>query len=140
MKELKGRMVVDGEGQGRAIVTGEPFGFFGGVDPTTGIIIDAWHELHGESIKDKVFVFPEGRGSTVGAAIILELARTSSAPAAILNNSTEIITSAGGVIAKKFYDKEIPMVDSFPCDITKEIRTGDMVQIKRDGTVIILDE
>lgn len=137
MKKLKGHIVVEGSAEGQAIVTGQPFGFFGGVDPTTGIIIDAWHELHGQSIKDKIFVFPEGRGSTVGAAIILELVRTHSAPAAILNNSTEIITSAGGVIAKKFYDKDLPMLDGFDCDITKEIRTGDYIKIMADGTVCI---
>ena len=83
MKEWKGRVLVEGTAEGEAIVTDQPFGFFGGVDPTTGVIIDAWHELHGQSIKDKVFVFPEGRGSTVGAAIILELVRTASAPAAV---------------------------------------------------------
>lgn len=75
MKEWKGHVVLEGTAEGEAIVTKQPFGFFGGVDPTTGVIIDAWHELYGQSIKDKVFVFPEGKGSTVGAAIILELVR-----------------------------------------------------------------
>ena len=139
MKEWKGRVLVEGTAEGEAIVTDQPFGFFGGVDPTTGIIIDAWHELHGQSIKDKVFVFPEGRGSTVGAAIILELVRTASAPAAILNNSSEIITVAGGVIAKAFYDKELPMVDSFGCDITRQIKTGDRVRVAADGTVSVVE-
>lgn len=138
MKEWKGRVLVEGTAEGEAIVTDQPFGFFGGVDPTTGVIIDAWHELHGQSIKDKIFIFPEGRGSTVGAAIILELVRTSSAPSAILNNKSEIITVAGGVIAEAFYGKALPMVDSFDCDITKEIRTGDYVRIMADGTVTVI--
>jgi len=137
MKELKGHIVVNGSAEGEAIVTSQPFGFFGGVDPTTGVIIDAWHELHGQSIKGKVFVFPEGMGSTVGAAIILELVRTGCAPVAILNNKTEIITAAGGVIAKKFYDKDLPMLDEFGGNIVDEIKTGDVVKILEDGTVQI---
>ena len=36
------------------------FGFWGGVDPATGNIIDQRHELYGQNIKGKVFVFPEG--------------------------------------------------------------------------------
>lgn len=139
MKKLKGRVVVEGAAEGEAIVSSQPFGFFGGVDPTTGQIIDAWHDLSGESIKGKVFVFPEGKGSTVGAAIILELVRTSSAPVAILNNATEIITASGGVIAQKFYDKALPMLDGFGCDITKEIKTGNWIKIEADGTVYISD-
>ena len=51
MKKLKGRVVVEGTAEGEAIVSSQPFGFFGGVDPTTGLIIDAWHDLSGENIK-----------------------------------------------------------------------------------------
>lgn len=139
MKEWKGHVVLEGTAEGEAIVTKQPFGFFGGVDPTTGVVIDAWHELYGQSIKDKVFVFPEGKGSTVGAAIILELVRTGCAPVAMLNNTTEIITAAGGVIAKEFYDKDLPMIDNFDCDISAEINTGDRVRIMDNGRVIVLD-
>ena len=70
MKTLQGKGIVEGIGKGPAIVSEKPFGFFGGVNPKTGEIIDKWHELYGQSIKGKVFVYPEGRGSTVGAAII----------------------------------------------------------------------
>ena len=86
-----------------------------------------------------MFVFPEGKGSPVGAAIILELVRTGCAPVAMLNNTTEIITAAGGVIAKKFYDKDLPMIDNFDCDISAEINTGDRVRIMDNGRVIVLD-
>ena len=76
MKVYKGRTVVGGGAvKGEALVSKMPFGFFGGVNPKTGIVIDEWHDLYGESIKDKILIYPEGRGSTVGAAIILELAR-----------------------------------------------------------------
>lgn len=132
MKTLQGKGIVEGIGKGPAIVSEKPFGFFGGVNPKTGEIIDKWHELYGQSIKGKVFVYPEGRGSTVGAAIILELARTGCAPAAIINTNIEVITAAGGLMAKTFYDVDIPMVDGISKEDILSIKDGAMVEV--DGT------
>ena len=135
----KGHVTVTGAPiEAEALVSNQAFGFFGGVNPRTGEIIDRWHDLYGQNMKNKILVYPEGRGSTVGAAIILELARTGCAPAAILNNANEIITATGGVLAKKFYDCDIPMLDQFDCDITKKIKTGDTVHINpKTGEIII---
>lgn len=130
MKVYKGRTVVGGGAvEGEALVSKMPFGFFGGVNPKTGIVIDKWHDLYGENIKDKILIYPEGRGSTVGAAIIMELARTGCAPRAILFNDSEIITATGGILSEKFYDKEMPMMDRFECDVTEMIKTGDVVRV-----------
>jgi predicted aconitase with swiveling domain len=132
--------LIEGKVRAEAIVSTQPFGFFGGVDPSTGTVIDKWHELYGRSIKGKVFVYPEGRGSTVGAAIILELARTGCAPAAIVNVNIETITAAGGLLSKKFYDKDIPMVDRLPEDPTAVIKDGDTVEVDGfTGEVSIVD-
>ncbi len=129
---LQGRVVVEGTAKAEAIVTGQVFGFWGGVDPATGLIVDRRHELYGQSIAGKVFVFPSGRGSTVGAAVILELARAGNAPAAILNNETEPILAAGGYLSGLFYQAGFPMLDGFGQDVTKAIHSGDLVEV--DGT------
>ncbi len=140
MSICKGRTVVEGGiVEGEALVSSMPFGFFGGVNPGTGIVIDRWHDLYEKNMKGKILIYPEGRGSTVGAAIILELARTQCAPKAILFNASEIITVTGGVLAKKFYDCDLPMLDRFDCDITKAVKTGDIVRVDpAEGTVEIL--
>ncbi len=125
--------------EGEAIVSSMPFGFFGGCDPHTGMVIDKWHDLCGQSITGKIFVYPEGRGSTVGAAVMLELVRTQSAPLAILNDHCEIISQCGCILAKKFYDVDMPMMDMFDGNITKEIQTGDWLRIDPEaGTVEVL--
>jgi len=140
MAIYKGHTAVPGHVvEGEAIVSSMPFGFFGGTDPTTGVIVDQWHDLYHQSIKGKIFVFPEGRGSTVGAAVMLELARTGSAPLAILNNECEIISASGCILAKKFYDVDMPMLEKFGCDMTKVIKTGDRVRVDPEaGTVEVL--
>lgn len=138
MKTLQGKGIVEGKARGEAIVSFAPFGFFGGVNPATGIVIDKWHELYGKSIKGKVFIYPEGRGSTVGAAIILELARTGCAPAAIVNCNIEVITAGGGVMAKTFYDTDIPMVDGINRDDLMSIRDGQVIEVNGNTGEIVL--
>lgn len=129
MRTLRGKGIVEGKAEGEVIVSRTPFGFFGGVNPKTGVVIDKWHELCGKSIKGKILVYPEGRGSTVGAAIILELARTGCAPAAVVNVNIETITAAGGILAKRFYDVNIPMVDSLTEEELFSLRDGDRLQV-----------
>jgi predicted aconitase with swiveling domain len=136
MKTFQGKGVTDGKNAGPALVTRQMFGFWGGVDPATGIIIDQRHELCGQNIKGKVFVFPEGRGSTVGAAIILELARCGNAPAAIINRRTEGILAAGGILAGKFYDTTLPIIDGLDADPIAEIKTGDWVEVDASTGVV----
>ena len=67
MEQLKGRLISKGKGEGEALVTSQPISFYGGVDPNTGIVIEKGHELQGQSVKGKILVFPQGKGSTVGS-------------------------------------------------------------------------
>lgn len=133
---MKGRTINGGRVKAEAIVTDQVFGFWGGVDTKTGEIIDERHELCGQSIKDKVFIFPEGRGSTVGAAVILELVRNGVAPAAMINRKTEVILASGAILADKFYQVQMPMIDQFDGDPVTEIKTGDLVEVDGDNGLV----
>ncbi len=124
---LNGRVVRAGRAEGEALVSSDPIGFLGGVDPETGVILDQNHPLRGQSIADKILVFPHGKGSTVGSYTILRLARNGAAPRAMINASSEAITAVGAIIA------DIPMVDLV--DIG-QIHTGDWVVVD-DGRVEI---
>lgn len=136
---MKGRSVNKGKVRAEAIVTDQVFGFWGGVDTKTGIVVDERHELCGQSIKGKVFVFPEGRGSTVGASVILELVRCGNAPAAMINRKTEVILATGAILADKFYNINIPVIDLLDDDPVKCIKTGDIVEVDGDtGEVTVI--
>ena len=37
---MKGRMISPGKAKGKAIVSSEPIGFYGGIDAKTGIVIE----------------------------------------------------------------------------------------------------
>ena len=109
--ELRGRRIFRGKAQGKALVSGEPISFYGGVDPETGIIEEAGHPLEGKSVSGRVLVFPRGKGSTVGSYTLYRMKKTGRAPIAILNRECETIVAVGAIIA------EIPCMDQI--DIEK---------------------
>jgi len=118
--ELEGRIIKAGSAEGLALVSTQAIGFLGGVDPETGVVIEAGHPLEGESIAGRVLVFPTGKGSTVGSYTLYRMARAGTAPAAILNVESEAIVAVGAIIG------DIPMVDRV--DISR-IRSGDRVRV-----------
>ena len=126
--KLVGRAIFEGRAEGRALVSSSPMSFYGGVDPESGEVVERGHELQGKTIKGRVLVFPNGKGSTVGSYIMYRLAKNKVAPAAIVNAKCETIVAVGAIIS------EIPCVDMV--DIRK-IRTGKKVKI--DGGTVILE-
>jgi uncharacterized protein len=128
MEQLKGRIIYKGKAEGEALVTSQPISFYGGVDPNTGIVLEKGHELHGQSVKGKILVFPQGKGSTVGSYTLYRMKKNGTAPAGMINKECETIVAVGAIIS------EIPCVDKV--DVSK-IKTGDKVSIE-DNTVNIL--
>jgi predicted aconitase with swiveling domain len=121
--KLKGRVIKEGRVEAEALVSLEAIGFFGGVDPETGVVVEPGHELEGRRISGKMLVFPTGKGSTVGSYTLYRLSKKGLAPAAIINARSEAIVAVGAIIA------DIPMVDRI--DIS-HIKTGDKVSISSD--------
>jgi predicted aconitase with swiveling domain len=125
--ELSGRVIKHGTATGVALVSPQPIGFLGGVDPETGVVIEPGHPLEGQSVTERVLVFPSGKGSTVGSYTLYRMAKAGTAPAAIINAESETIVAVGAIIS------EIPMVDQV--DITR-IETGDRVRVE-GGRVVV---
>jgi len=127
MEQLKGRIIYKGKAEGEALVTSQPISFYGGVDPATGVIIEKGHELQGQSVKDKILVFPTGKGSTVGSYTLYRMKKNDTAPAGMINNECETVVAVGVIIS------EIPCVDKI--DISK-IKTGDKIQIENERVIV----
>jgi len=125
--ELKGRVIFRGIAEGEALTTTQPISFYGGVDPNTSEIIEKGHELQGKRVKNKILVFPNGKGSTVGSYTLYRMKKGGIAPAGIINKECETVVAVGTIIS------EIPCVDEI--DISK-IKTGDIVRLE-NGVVKI---
>jgi predicted aconitase with swiveling domain len=123
MEQLKGRIIYKGKAEGEALVTTQPISFYGGVDPNTGIVLEKGHELQGQSVKGKILVFPQGKGSTVGSYTLYRMKKNGNAPVGMINKECETIVAVGAIIS------EIPTIDKV--DIS-EIKTGNKVAIEND--------
>jgi hypothetical protein len=122
-------MISPGTVEGKAIVSSEPIGFYGGIDLNTGVVIEKGHPLEGESVKGKILVFPNGKGSTVGSYVIYGLEKNNVGPLGIINKETETIVATGAILAG------IPCVDHI--DI-KQIKTGDRLKLHADKGEVLL--
>ena len=127
---LKGRKVVGGYAEGEALVSADPVSFYGGVDPETGVVVESGHAVEGECITGKVFVFPTGKGSTVGSYVIYRMSKLGTAPAALVNVETEAIIATGCVISG------IPLVDKLDRDPLTEIKSGALLKVSADEGVV----
>ncbi len=121
--ELKGRIIYKGKSEGVALVTTQPISFYGGVDPNSGEVIEKGHELQGQIVKDRILIFPNGKGSTVGSYTLYRMKKNQTAPAGIINRECETVVAVGVIIS------EIPCIDKI--DIAK-IRTGDKVRMENN--------
>jgi predicted aconitase with swiveling domain len=126
-KRMKGRSISPGEVEGEALVSKTPLSFYGGVDPKTGIVIEKGHELEGQCIKDKILVFPNGKGSTVGSYVIYGLKKNGVAPKAIINKETETIVATGVILAG------IPCVDGIEIE---KIKSGDKIKLNATKGIV----
>jgi predicted aconitase with swiveling domain len=135
-KILIGKPVVAGSAEGAALVSKEPISFWGGLCPRTGEIIDRRHELSGAIATGRVFVFPQGRGSSTSSATLMESIRAGVAPAAIINLKVDPILALGSIVSDELYHQAVPIVVLSEKDFFS-IKDNDHLTIEPDGTVKI---
>lgn len=129
-KVLIGRGITSGLRVGTALVSHRPLSFLGGVDYTTGVVVEKNHDLKGKSLKDSILCFPSGHGSTVGSYVLYSLVKKGLGPKAIVNRVADTVVVVGAIIS------EIPMVDQINI---RKIKTGDTVEVDGDkGTVRVV--
>ncbi len=122
---IEGRTISSGKATGRALKLDEPFSFLGGVDPDTGTLTGARED----SLKESIFVFPRGKGSTVGSYVMFDMKVRGTLPLGIVNDEAEPIVATGAVMSG------IPMVDRID---TSVIRDGDSIEVDGEGGIISL--
>ncbi|MBI5623761.1 MAG: DUF126 domain-containing protein [Elusimicrobia bacterium] len=111
---VKGRLIAKGTATGPLLKSEAPMGFFGHLDPETGVYREAGHPLDGKCVRGAVLAFPRAKGSTVGSYILYALRQTGNAPAAMVLRECDTITAVGAIIGK------IPAVDQVDISRLKE--------------------
>ena len=118
--------------QGEAFVTGTPITLLGFVNRETGVIEEAGHPADGQSMANKIAIFPKGSGSTVAPYVLLELYYRGRAPLAIAN--TDIDQQSAPACSLE----NIPYAYAFDGDIIGNVNNGDLVELSRAGETVSL--
>lgn len=126
---LHGKKLVGGKTKGEAIVCREPIAFYGGIDPSTGIGVEPNHTLEGICVKNKILVYPTGKGSTANCNYLYDMGYQGTAPAALIMVEPDPIQIVGAIMGKipVICCKENPM---------EAISSGDIVEVDADNGVI----
>lgn len=114
-------VIQDWEGiiYGEILITQHKISFLGDIDQQTGTVIGTDLDIKGKTLKNKIFVFPESRGSTVGSNVMYGLAKQGYAPRLLATHRAELITISGAVYG------QIPMVSQLSLDAFQLLRLGD---------------
>ncbi len=130
-KELKVKILVEGNAEGELVVYNNPVSFLGEVDPRKGVIITGDTEV---SIKKKILVFPYSRGSTVGSYVVYALKYYDNAPKAIIVEKAEPILITGCVIS------EIPLAEGLDIKVLDEIKEYKKARLDAGRGLLVLEK
>lgn len=140
MATLFARSILAGTASGPVIAAGEALSFWGGVDPATGRVIDVHHPLHGVTITGGILMMPSSRGSCTGSGVLLDMALTGRAPAALIFSEAEDVLTLGALIAAEMFGKSLPVLrlshDAYDALCRAKTVTIGAATIEADGLTI----
>lgn len=106
----EGLAVLAGRADGPVLALAEPLSFWGGVDPATGRIIDVHHPQHGACVSGAILAMTTSRGSCSGSGVLLDLALTGKAPAALVFSGEEDVLTLGAMVAGALFGRGLPVL------------------------------
>jgi predicted aconitase with swiveling domain len=105
---LHGRGLIDGTAHAEVLHLDEPLNVWGGLDPTTGVIVHRLHPQYGRCITGTVLVLAETRGSGTNAQVVAEAMANGVGPAAVVLGRPDTVLVAGLVIGRELYGQVSP--------------------------------
>ena len=124
------KIIVKGQAKGVILKSKNPINFLGAVDKKSGVIHNEKYDIFNKSIKDSVFVFPHGVGSSVGAYTIFSLKSNNTAPVAMICQKADLTVASGCALA------DIPMI-IVSNDEFDSIEDGKEIQIDTESENIL---
>jgi len=143
-KTFKGRPVLSGKLEGKALVSKQAFNLtgsflknmFAGETKTAPCTDSTNKELYEKDLKGAIICTPQTVGSTMGAGTIMMLSELGVQPQAWLFSSHIDSISAGGLIMDDVWNKKrVITIDLLGDEFLEAVKTGDPVNILEDGTV-----
>ncbi len=145
MKEFKGRVLAGGNWKGEAVVSK------GGVNTLATfqksalknadkvIVSDQNNkDIYGLNITGKALCLPITIGSTTGGLVIQTVCAMKINPACFLfSEHIDSLAASGIVLAKVWENSDVIAIDMLGKEFLETVKTGDTIEVKEDGTVIV---
>jgi hypothetical protein len=124
MIKINCKKIVGGKAEGLTLLSNKPLNMLSMLDTKLGLINDKDHDLFNQTLKNRILIFPNCIGSSVGAYVFYSLKINGVSPIAIIcTNKCDIITASGCAIS------DIPLVDG----------TGSSFKSLKNNTKVIVD-
>lgn len=146
MKEFKGRVIAGGTYKGEAVVSTKGFNTLASfqksaLNKAKEVIVSDQNnkDLFGVNITNKALCLPITIGSTTGGLVIQTVCQMGIAPACFLFSETiDSLAASGIVLARVWENSKVIAIDQLGEEFLNTIKSGDQIEVKEDGAVIIL--
>ena len=145
MKEFKGRVLAAGNWKGEAVVSRQGVNTLATFQKSAlknakEVIVSDQNnpDIFGKNITAKALCLPITIGSTTGGLVIQTICAMKINPAAFLfSEHIDRLAASGIVLAKIWENSDVIAIDQLGDEFLKSVQTGDTVEIKEDGSVIV---
>lgn len=142
MKEFKGRVVIPGTATLTALVSHNGFNTLASFkDCKVGknICTDQGNsDLYGKNTVGVALCLPQTIGSTTGGMVLFNSAVIGCNPGALLfSKPIDSLAAAGTILADVWTNNSMPTIDNLGDDFLNTVKTGDIIEIKPEGIVVI---
>lgn len=125
-KRFSCHKISKGQAQAKAVVSEDKLCFYQ-IEPKNGIVMERAHSLEGQTISNRILIFPGGKGSSVVQADgLYQLNMHSNMPSAMIIQYPEPVLVSSAIIM------EIPMVDKVEAAFYETVQTGDLILVNAD--------
>ena len=147
MKKFKGRVIAKGNFVGEAVVTHQGFNTLASCQKSAlmnkkNINVSDQNnaEIYNLDITNKILCLPITIGSTTGGLVIQTVCSMHINPRAFLfSEHIDSLAASGIVLSKVWQNSDIICIDCLGKEFLDTVKQNDKIEIKDDGTVIILD-
>lgn len=96
-------------------------------------------DIFQQNITGKIMCLPTTIGSTTGGMVLQTVCSMGINPSAFLFSQTiDTLAGSGIILARVWEDSPVIAIDNLGEEFLNTVKSGDQIEIKEDGTVIIL--
>ena len=139
MKEFKGRVLFPGTFKGEAVVSHQGLNTLASFQ-TSALLPTSQNnpDLYKKNITNKALCLPQTIGSTTGGMVIQTVAVRNLAPKVwLFSESIDPLAASGIILSNVWNDVGLIAIDRLGEEFLSTVKTGDQIEVKEDGTVII---